>query len=291
MPPILTLIALLLIAAYPTSTGSTACAAELRPVTPVPKEVRERLHLDDFYKKHLSLDGFSILASDKVSDAALREAADILGHMLHGRPDLLKAIAANRVRLVVMSLEEMTTDVPEHSDLEPKKYWDRRARGLGATSARPAVSCGEENLLCCPGDPYPTENILVHEFAHVIHEMGMNTLDEKFDDQLQAVYKQALDDGLWKDTYAAENHYEYWAEGVQSYFDTNRESDRLHNHVDTREELREYDPRLFQLIESVLGENPWRYRPASERQDAPHLKDLDRSQLPRFEWPESAEAE
>ncbi|MFQ5808669.1 MAG: alpha/beta hydrolase [Armatimonadota bacterium] len=31
-----------------------------------------------------------------------------------------------------MSEDEFTTDVPEHSDLEPAAYWDRRARGLGA---------------------------------------------------------------------------------------------------------------------------------------------------------------
>lgn len=51
-----------------------------------------------------------------------------------------------------MAQDEMTTDVPEHCDLRPKDYWDRRARRLGATDARPAVSCGEENLLCLPGD-------------------------------------------------------------------------------------------------------------------------------------------
>ena len=45
--------------------------------------------------------------------------------------------------------------------------------------------------------------------------------------------------------YAATDEHEYWAEGVQSWFDTNRENDAIHNHVDTREELLEYDPALI----------------------------------------------
>ena len=39
--------------------------------------------------------------------------------------------------------------------MTPKAYWDKRARGLGATPERPAVSCGEENLLNLQGDWYP----------------------------------------------------------------------------------------------------------------------------------------
>jgi hypothetical protein len=86
-------------------------------------------------------------------------------------------MAANKTRFTVMAHDEWTTDVPEHSDLRPPEYWDRRARGLGATRSRPSVSCGEENLLAMKGDPYSTENILIHEFAHAIHEMGLSTVD------------------------------------------------------------------------------------------------------------------
>src|SRR5260370_1668346 len=105
-----------------------------------------------------------------------------------------------------MAPTEMTTDLPEHSDLTPKEYWDKRARGLGATPARPAVSCGEENLLNLKGDRYNKENILIHEFGHVVHEMGMDGIDPDFDGKLREAYKKAMDKGTWKDTYAATNH-------------------------------------------------------------------------------------
>ena len=75
-----------------------------------------------------------------------------------------------------------------------------------------------------------------------------------------------MDKGLWKDKYAANNRMEYWAEGVQSWFDTNRPPDHDHNHVDTREELKEYDPDLAALCAEVFGEDAWRYVRPHERE-------------------------
>ena len=125
--------------------------------------------LSPFYKKSIMLRDFPIVSSDKVSDYALKEAAFLVEKMLVDRHEVLDEMARNKVRLAIMAYSERTSDVPEHSDLEPKKYWDRRARGLGATHARPAVSGEEENLLGYPGDPYATENILM---AAVLAEAG-----------------------------------------------------------------------------------------------------------------------
>ena len=216
-------------------------------VGPVPEALRAERSLDPFYQKHTDLNGFAILGSSRVSDEALLEARWIVGRMLEGRVDVLEELTRRRVHLVVMAHDEYTTDVPEQREMEPAVYWDRRARGLGGSP----VSCAEENLLGFPGDPYSTENILVHEFSHVIHGYGLRGLDPTFDRRLRAAYKAARDAGLWEGTYAATNHSEYWAEAVQSWFDDNRENDALHNHVDTRAELREYDPGVAALCEEV----------------------------------------
>jgi hypothetical protein len=241
---------------------------------------------DEFYKKYVSAQGLPILSSDKVSDYALLEAAYLVDTMLAGRDDIRKAIVDSGTRLAVMSQDELTTDIPEHSDLKPKIFWDRRARGLGASRKRPAVSCGEENLLNFPGDPYHEENILVHEFAHVIHQMGMNNIDPEFQPKLKATYDAAMEEGLWEDKYAASNPAEYWAEGVQSWFNNNRENDHDHNHINTRKELKEYDPRLAELIESVFGPREWTYVRPMDRKSAPHMAGYDPKDAPRFRWPE-----
>jgi peptidoglycan/xylan/chitin deacetylase (PgdA/CDA1 family) len=261
-------------------------AAPASPVSPPPLDVVERLRLDPLYTRHLRVGELSIVANAHVPEAGLREAAWLIEQMIGRRSEILAAMNANGVRFVVMNHDQWTTDVPEHSDLTPKDYWDRRARGLGATRARPAVSCGVENLLRYPGDPYHTENILIHEFGHAIHEMGVNTLDRTFDDRLKATYQAAMDAGLWKDKYASTNKNEYWAEGVQSWFDTNRENDHDHNHVNTREELREYDPGLAALVAEIFGDGEWRYTRPETRRDLPHLAGWDPELQPRFEWSE-----
>ena len=164
-----------------------------------------------------------------------------------------------------------TTDLPDlddetaHADLYdvfPGVDWDVRARGLGATLERPASTVGEENLLHLPEDWYPTESIMVHEFSHTMWEVGVRTLPDGVQKQqeLLAVYNAAIAAGLWDNTYAATDVREYWAETVQSWFNTNTEatpSDGVHNHVNTREELVEYDPDVVPLIDEVYVEDDW----------------------------------
>ncbi len=254
------------------------------PVPP-PDAVRKTFELDPFYEQWIDVEGLPVVASAKVDSYALKEAAWLIRQMIGHRQDVLQALAKNNVRFAVMAHNELTTQIPEHSDLQPDYYWDRRARGLGSTPARPAVSCGEENLLNYQGDPYFTENILVHEFAHAIHQMGLNTVDPSFDDRLKVLYDAAVEKGLWKDTYAITNRAEYWAEGTQSWFDTNRANDDQHNHVDTRDKLKEYDPALATLLTEVFGDKDWRYTQAGTRLRLSHLQGFNPEKSPKFEWP------
>lgn len=251
----------------------------------VPDSLRTSLNLAPFYQKYLNVGGLPVLGSTNVSDYAMREAAWILQHMLARRPEILRVMATNNARLVVMAYNEYTTDVPEQAGRSPKVYWDRRARGLGGR----ICSCAEENLLSFPGDPYSTENILIHEFGHAILNVGMRAIDPKFKDRVREAHRKALEAGLWKRTYAGSNVEEYWAEAVQDWFDNNRQNDAQHNHVNTRAELKEYDPALAALCAEVFGEISWRYEKPMERppQERAHLAGFDPGKSPRFRWRQS----
>jgi len=240
----------------------TIMAGLTHAAPPQVTEPPERLKLAPFYKKYVDSFGLPIVSSQEVPDAALLRANTLINQMLADRPDIRKALIEAGVRFVVMGAKEMTTDIPEYSNMKPKKFWDERARGLGGR----VVSCGEENLLCYPVDRYDDESILIHEFAHCIHHSGIGRIDKDFDKNLKAIYEKALAKGLWKNTYAGSNVGEYWAEGVQSYYDANRQNNYNHNHVDTREELEAYDPDLARLIAQTFrhsSETDWRYKPVA----------------------------
>ena len=161
---------LILVCAFATSL---LAENEKYAVTKPPKE----LQLTGFYKKHVSASGYPVISSGNVDDYALKEAAFLIDKMLANRKDVRAAMIANGSRMIVMGYQEYTTDIPEHSRLKPKEYWDRRARGLGGSKHDPVCSSAEENLLAYPGDPYDQENILIHEFAHNIHLVGLCTVD------------------------------------------------------------------------------------------------------------------
>ena len=249
-----------------------------------------------FYTQQVSAGGLPVVASARVSPYALQEAVYIIDCMLAKRPDVRTAMVKSGSRLCILAHDEFTTDQPEWAWLgdEPvpgfeaipiRDYRDARARGMGGSQTDPYCSCAEENLLAYAGDPYSTENILIHELAHNIHLRGMSNIDPMFDSRVQAAYDAAMTEGLWKGKYASVNHHEYFAEGVQSWFDDNRENDHDHNHVNTRAELLAYDPRLAALCREVFGDTEFRYTKPTTRLTG-HLAGYDPSKSPKFVFPE-----
>lgn len=252
------------------NAGSTDVKTEKPPIptlilvsdTVTVQKVTPALNLNPFYKKYINADGLLIVSSSQVPDEALLQARKIVLQMLAKIPEVKNKIISNKVKVAVMGFKELTTDIPEHSDLNkvfPETNWNTRARGLSATAARPVTSCAEENLLAYTSDRYYGEDILVHEFAHTIHLMGLNFINKDFDSKLISIYKNAQDKGLWSGTYVISNYQEYFAEGVQCWFNVNAEaipSNGTHNEINTREELKNYDPNLFKLISLYFYDDP-----------------------------------
>jgi len=108
------------------------------------------------------------------------------------------------------------------------------------------------------GDRYPRESICVHEFSHTISMYGVFGAERGFESDLGAAYDAALASGILDDTYRNSNVQEYWAEGVQDWYDTNDFSDPpngIHNTVNTRPELSTFDPTLYALIAGIFPED------------------------------------
>ena len=234
-------------------------------VGPVPASLNLNAEQDAYYSQYADANGLPVLGGNLVSAPALTHACETILGMMSLRQDLLAEMIANGTIAAVTGDGEGITQIPAYSDLDtvapiPGDTWDNRAQGgLGATKARPVSSGTEENVLCTVNDPYQAggvhEDIFLHEFAHSVDLMALEDLDPDFRAAVQAAYDDALANNLYQNTYAEETVEEYWAEGVQTWFNTNLESDPpngLHNSIDTRAELESYDPALHGLISRIF---------------------------------------
>jgi hypothetical protein len=235
-------------------------------VGPPPDALFERFRADDrdvarrFYTKYLDVKGVAVLASKEVADEALLRTQHIVTHMLAGRPDVLGVMAKNGTRLIVIGKDQVYTDMPEYRNNPNPVFMNERVRGTGGLAV---TSFGEENLLNLAGDRYDDESIGVHEFLHTI-DAALVRIDPGWRGRLRETYRKAIDRGLWKNTYAASNQAEYWAEIAQSYFDCNRINNWNHGPIATREQLKEYDPDGYELVRTTMKLTPetdWRYTP------------------------------
>ena len=249
------------------STGKITMA---RATPPVKEEVSEKppvinsppdsLHLNRFYKKYLIANGIAITSSWRVPDSAMVQAWKIIKFMTNKLPEnVLNAMVKVKTRVSVMARYEGTTNIPEHAHLaaDTTLNWDVRARGLGGDLQLPLTTCAEENLMAYQIDKYHAEDILIHEFAHSIHLIGIIQVDTTINSTLDRYLKMAEAEGKYKNTYARTDIYEYWAEGVQDWFSVNAEvakPDGKHNQINTREELKAYDPRLYGLISRYFAD-------------------------------------
>ncbi len=242
--------------------GFAILVEEALDVSIRPVAVPASLGLFPFYKKYMDANEIPVVSSEKVNDEALMRTCKVISQMLSKREDVKKAMVAKNCRFMVIAQKEEVCDIPEYAAIcdtpENIAFWNKRARGFGgAPEDDYSASCGEENILSLPGDKYKGESILVHEFAHIIHTVGIVGINPNFDNELDALYQKAKASGLWKDTYCISNKEEYFAETVQSFFDCNRFSDKpngVHNAINTRYKLKIYDPEMYHLLLQYLPE-------------------------------------
>ena len=244
------------------SGGGFAMKLELCPVHGQVTGIPEGKNIPSFYQKYIETEGLYVTSSGKVSDEALLKACDIISLMLAKRPDVKAHMVKKGCHVMIIGKDEETCDLPEFAHIcnceDSIKYWNWRARGFGgAPEDEFSSSCGEENLLALPQDKYAGENILIHEFAHLIHTVGIVGVEPGFNERLEALRQHAIRKGLWEKTYAVSNKEEYFAECVQSFFNCNRYAEPangVHNWVNRRTKLKTYDPDMYRLLQEYFYE-------------------------------------
>src|SRR5215510_14565492 len=218
---------------------------------------RDRDVARQFYKKYIDVKGMPVVASGEVADLALQRTYSIVTHLLAGRPDIIEALLKNKMYLIIIGKDQVYTDMPEYRNHPNPAYQNERVRGTGGKP----TSFGEENLLSLPIDRYDDESIGVHEFCHTI-DSTLRSVDPGWNERRNKVFRHAVDNGLWKNTYAGSNPGEFWAEVAQAYFDCGRPNNWNHGPIARREQLKVYDPETYELVRTTFNLSPaqdWRY--------------------------------
>ncbi len=262
-----------------------------RPVRQQPSVMPppERFKVDPYYTKFTYSREFIVLGSKHVSDEALLKANDTVRKMFAYRHDVLKALIEDGTRLVVLGRREKLSDLPEFQSDRTKVGFDL-ARYCDYRPDLKRLVVPEENVLGLAGEPFAGKDLVVSVLARALYqvtgrrpvindfdrrrdkqqyELRVKRLDVEFDRKLRKLHAEATKKELWKGTPAARSPVEYWAAGVEAYFDAAGAMEPpqgAERPVATREALKAYDAELFALVEETMayrGHADWRSKPAA----------------------------
>ncbi len=221
-----------------------------------------------FYTKYLDANGIAILATDKVCDRSLQVAFLIVIHMLSKRQDIRQRMADLKARAVICAIDQKQTDLPEFKHLVGKFADAHQKRGYdgacGATGFRnnPVSATSEENILGVL-DPVKGRSIFIHEFGHLIHNVG---LSERERERVTQLYKQAQDQNLFPPnssvppSYAMTNEMEFFAMATSAWFSAGNWSAPFNSgHERTRETQAVHDPDLDRFLSEIYPVDVWRF--------------------------------
>lgn len=204
-----------------------------------------------YYTKAIEWRGLYVLGADTVPDLALLTAAETAFNMLRYRSDIVAALSIQNSRFAVTPNNDRAVTLPEFSIFanDPTLNW---AVGLGGVIGRPISNSSTVEILNLPGDEYKTQNIFLHEAAHLIENVGFDATSRAM---LSSAFASAASIAQWG-SYPKSNEDEYFATIAEAFFGMDRE-DSVVGTINTRAELQQFDPAAFTLATRIFGNDGW----------------------------------
>lgn len=228
-------------------------------LTPYNPEIDQLLRSFDttsnWYAQRSAVQQIPVLGSAQVSSAQMLHARRVTARFLAKLPtSTVRELRHAGLKVVVIGPTEHISDVPAiGSRFGPdgdRQYW----AGSGATPDLPLCVATSAHF----DQPWVGENLMIFGLATSLAELVLLPDRPGFRRDLDRAFAHARSRGRWANTHAAASPGTYWAEGVQSYFNANREGPRrgdgVHGAINTRRELAARDPALYRLIaQNFLG--------------------------------------
>ena len=199
------------------------------------------------YTTRVEVNGIYIVANARVSQKAVENAIATVERVFANN-DLEEVLVAEGAYVIIADSSQGVLDLPEFRCLESERNSEffTHVCGVADRADYPVVTVNERDLTGDRRGPCRGLNILYHELGHLVQGWTLGPVDYL---ETRYLYQAALDAGKYRDSYAATNYHEYFAEGTQAYF----------LHVEPgggkdREWLRDYDPPLFELLDALYGD-------------------------------------
>jgi alpha-glucosidase len=247
-----------------------------------------KFKIDPWYTKFTWAREFTVIGRG-ASDVAMLKANDTIRKMFAYRHDILKALMADNVKLVVLGRNEKLSDLPEYKRWNDAKGFDSLSRMLCYSPETKLLVAAEENVVANPRDPNVGDNQVIRVFADALYratanrpvvpngengrgavqqyELRVKRLDVRFDEKLKELFEKATSAGKWKGTAAIHDRAAYWTAGVLAYFDAlgqDAAPNEAAHPINTREAFKDYDPDLYAFVNETMaydGHVDWRFKP------------------------------
>lgn len=205
------------------------------------------------------INGLVVTGSENVPWHNLCQAAEMADAMLEYNTPMLDVMKSRGSIIALFGEGEGVCDLPYYDFIAGEPQCGTADGGLGGTTAHPVAACNAATL-SATRDPFNRgradgENVCVHEISHTIMIIGVepyyyNEITNRYAEVLAAGNLWVRDNG--ENAFALQDEYEFFAELTQSYFNANVAVDSFnHTGVNGADELAEYDPVSFAIIESI----------------------------------------
>jgi hypothetical protein len=220
-----------------------------------------------FYKKYINADGIIIVSSDKVPDVALIASRKMVIYALSKCPDIHEEMLKHNPRISIMAVSEKASDLPEFGPRDDGQW------GLGQMPGNPTSLVSEKGV-CYEGNTHYIANFLLHEFVHMVHNLGIHFAAPEVENEIYAAYLNAEKRGFFKgpkhdqrENITPSQAYgddEYFTHSVNAWFDLNESLPGLWMDYKigewgprsgTKEELKQNDPAIYEIISRYFPES------------------------------------
>ena len=220
-----------------------------------------------FYKKYINADGIIIVSSDRVPNAALIVARKTVLHVLSKCPKIHEEMLKHNPRISIMAVSEKASDLPEFGPSDDGQW------GLGQMPGG-STSLISEKGICYEGNTHYIANFLLHEFVHMIHNLGIHFAAPEVENEIYAAYLNAEKRAFFKGpkhdqrenitAFQAYGDDEYFTHMVNAWFDLNEslpgpwmdyKTGEWGPRSGTRAELKQNDPAIYEIISRYFPES------------------------------------